>query len=188
MATGPSHAGSRWSTLPFLPIPPLLHTSSLRSPLFPPSPGGGGRLGDGGKWEGETGWGRRGPPPGQLSPALGWLEGQQGKVALGFPPSWRRVHHRQVLPAPSPESPHPRAAQRLPEISGQGSQTCHCALSPPTLPTLVRIGVFKGRPSKVRPLSTGQGQTVPQRALGRSYHRARGLFFGHAGREVSTRG
>ena len=129
-----------------------------------------------------------GPPPGQLSPALGWLERTAGKVALGSPPSWRRVHHRQVLqlPSPSPPPPHPTPAAALAESESRAKGARPVAvLSPlPTLPTAGHAGVFWGAaPPRARPLShPGPRADCPQCALGRSYHRAGGLFFGHAGR------
>ena len=122
------------SRSPFLPIPLEV--------------GGWGMVGVGGRGQaGVSG----GPPPGQLSPALGWLERTAGKVALGSPPSWRRVHHRQVLQLPSPSPPPPPPPQqRLPNLNlgPREPDLSLCSLPSRHSPLRVTPCFLGGRPSK----------------------------------------
>ena len=135
--------------------------------------GGRGRGGVGG-----------GLPPGQLSPALGWLERTAGKVALGSPPSWRRVHHPQVLQPPSPSPPPPPGSSAC-RISGPREPDLSlCSLPSQHSPLRVTPVFFGGRPSKgatafpprPAPNRVGRGGAdCPQCAPGGSRRRARGV-------------
>ena len=184
MATGPAMPAARWS----FPTPrssQSLHSPSLRpSPLFPPSPGGGGWWGDGGcGWAG-PGWGRRGTAPWPAVTSSGMAGKDSGEGGSGVSSVMAAGPSPPSVTAPLPESPPPPPQQRLPNLQAKGARPV-TVLSPlPTLPTAGHAGVFWGAaPPRVRPLShPGPGADCPQCALGRSYHRARGLFFGHAGR------
>lgn len=180
MATGPamlSHSPSPNSTLP---LPPPRRSSSISRWRW--------RLGDGGRGGGGARVGRVGPPLGPAVTGSGMAGKDSGKVALGFPPLMAAGPSLPVLQPPLPESPPTPAAAALAESPGQGSFICHCAL--PSRHSPLRVTPCFGAASpRVRPFSyPAPGADCPQCAWGGRTIEPEGLFFGHAGREVSTRG
>ena len=155
MATGPAML----SHSPFLPIPPL----SLPPPLaaLPSISRWRWEVGGWWEWEGGARVGSAGDRPLASCHRLwdGW-KGQRGRWLWGF-----LRHGGGSITAkcysPPPRVPPTPAAAALAESPGQGSQTCHCALSPPDTPHCGSRRCFLGgRPSK-------GATTFPPRPRGR---------------------
>ena len=144
-------------------------------------------VGVGGRGQGGVGGG---PPPGQLSPALGWLERTAGKVALGFPPSWRRVHHRQVLQPPSPSPPHPRRSSACRISRPREPDLSLCSLPSRHSPLRVTPVFFGGPPLQGCDHfpTPAPGRTVPSAPWGGHTIEPEGCFSVTPVGEVSTRG
>ena len=181
---GPGRAGgpADLSRSPCLPTPP----PALPPPLAALPSISRWRWAVGGwwGWEGGARLGSAGDRPLASCHRLwdGW-KGQQGRWLWGLLRHGGGSITAKCYSPPPPVPPLPPAAA-LAESRGQGSQTCRCALSPPNTPHCGSRRVFWGAaPPRARPLShPGPRADCPQCALGRSYHRAGGLFFGHAGR------
>ena len=158
-----------------------LHPPSLRpSPLFPPSPGGGGRLGDGGGGRAGPGWGQRGTAPWPAVTGSGMAGKDSREGGSGVSSVMAAGPSPPSVTAPLPESsttPPPAAALAESESRAKGARPV-AVLSPlPTLPTAGHAGVFWGAaPPRARPLShPGPRADCPQCAPGGSRRRARGV-------------
>ena len=144
-------------------------------------------MGDGGGGRAGPGWGQRGTAPWPAVTGSGMAGKDSREGGSGVSSVMAAGPSPPSVTAPLPESsttPPPAAALAESESRAKGARPV-AVLSPlPTLPTAGHAGVFWGAaPPRARPLShPGPRADCPQCALGRPYHRAGGLFFGHAGR------
>ena len=171
-----------------------LHSPSLRpSPLFPPSPGGGGRLGDGGGGRAGPGWGQRGTAPWPAVTGSGMAGKDSREGGSGVSSVMAAGPSPPSVTAPLPESsttPPPAAALAESESRAKGARPV-AVLSPlPTLPTAGHAVFFGGPPLQGRDRlpTPAPGRTVPSAPWGGRTIEPEGCFLVTPVGEASTRG